>query len=38
MSGLQGNLGVALETAAVVYARRRGVDVGEFAERVRGEL
>ena len=35
---LQGELGVPLEAAAVVYARRRGVDVSEFAERARGDL
>jgi hypothetical protein len=35
---LQGELGVTLEAAAVVYARRQGVDVGDFAERARGDL
>ena len=35
---LQGDLGVTLEAAAVVYARRRGVDVSEFAARARSEL
>jgi hypothetical protein len=35
---LQGELGVTLEAAAVVYARRRGIDVSEFAERARGDL
>ncbi|SFR93726.1 hypothetical protein SAMN05216559_1360 [Halomicrobium zhouii] len=35
---LQSTLGVTLEAAAVVYARRRGVDVAEFAERARGDL
>ena len=35
---LQGELGVTLEAAAVVYARRQGIDVSEFAERARGEL
>ncbi len=35
---LQGDLGVTLEAAAVVYARRQGVDVTDLAERARGEL
>jgi hypothetical protein len=35
---LQADLGVTLETAAVVYARRAGVDVTDLAERVRTEL
>jgi len=35
---LQGELGVTLEAAAVVYARRQGVDVSKFAERARGDL
>jgi len=35
---LQGDLGVTLEAAAVVYARRQGVDVSEFAEHAREEL
>lgn len=35
---LQSSLGVTLEAAAVVYARRQGVDVAEFAERARGDL
>jgi len=35
---LQSALGVTLEAAAVVYARRRGVDVAEFATRARGDL
>ena len=35
---LQGELGVTLEAAAVVYARRQGIDVSKFAERARGEL
>lgn len=35
---LQSDLGVTLEAAAVVYARRRGVDVGEFAAHARGSL
>ena len=35
---LQDELGVTLEAAAVVYARRQGIDVAEFAERIRGDL
>ena len=35
---LQGALGLTIEAAAVVYARRRGVDVGEVAERALDEL
>jgi hypothetical protein len=35
---LQGDLGVTLEAAAVVYARRQGVDVAEFAEHARSEI
>lgn len=35
---LQTDLGVTLEAAAVVYARRRGIDVSEFAARARGDL
>ncbi|WP_226023290.1 DUF2240 family protein [Halomicrobium salinisoli] len=35
---LQDDLGVTLEAAAVVYARRQGVDVTDLAERARGEL
>ncbi|WP_225334826.1 DUF2240 family protein [Halomicrobium urmianum] len=35
---LQTDLGVTLEAAAVVYARRQGVDVTDIAERARGEL
>ena len=35
---LQSDLGVTLEAAAVVYARRRGVDVVEFAANARGDL
>jgi len=35
---LQSTLGVTLEAAAVVYARRRGIDVTEFAARARGDL
>lgn len=34
----QRELGVTLEAAAVLYARRRGVDVGETAERVVRDL
>jgi hypothetical protein len=35
---LQADLGLTLEAAAVVYARRRGVDVSDLAERALGEL
>jgi hypothetical protein len=35
---LQADLGLTLEAAAVVYARRRGVDVTDLAERALGEL
>ncbi len=35
---LQGELAITLEAAAVVYARRRGVDVGDLADRAREEL
>ena len=35
---LQAELGVTLETAAVLYARRKGVDLGDLAERVRADL
>jgi hypothetical protein len=34
----QRELGVTIEAAAVLYARRRGVDVGDVADRVRSEL
>ncbi|MUV90042.1 DUF2240 family protein [Halapricum sp. CBA1109] len=35
---LQSDLGLTIEAAAVVYARRKGIDVTDFAERARGEL
>ncbi|WP_123533539.1 DUF2240 family protein [Halosimplex salinum] len=35
---LQAHLGVTVEAAAVVYARREGVDIGDVADRARGEL
>ena len=35
---LQAELGVTVEAAAVVYARRQGVAVGDLAERARGTL
>ncbi|MFB6074504.1 MAG: DUF2240 family protein [Haloarculaceae archaeon] len=38
INGLQGELGITLEAAAVVYARRQGVAVGDLAERAREEL
>ena len=34
----QRELGVTLEAAAVLYARRQGVDVSEAAERVARDL
>ncbi|MFB6160942.1 MAG: DUF2240 family protein [Haloferacaceae archaeon] len=34
----QRDLGVSLEAAAVLHARREGIEVGEAAERVRAEL
>ncbi|QSG10752.1 putative HTH domain, homologous to N-terminal domain of RPA1 protein family [Halapricum desulfuricans] len=38
INGLQSDLGVTIETAAVVYARRRGVSVDDQIERVREGL
>jgi hypothetical protein len=38
INGLQSDLGVTLEAAAVVYARREGLDVNDHAERVLGDL
>ena len=38
INGLQSDLGVTLETAAVVYARRKGLAVDDHVQRVRGEL
>ncbi|MFC3477115.1 DUF2240 family protein [Halobacterium litoreum] len=35
---LQSELGVTADAAAVVYARRRGVDVDDAAEKARAEL
>ncbi|PSQ04705.1 DUF2240 domain-containing protein [Halobacteriales archaeon QS_5_68_33] len=35
---LQAELGVTVEAAAVVYARRQGVAIGDLAERARGKL
>jgi hypothetical protein len=35
---LQSDLGVTIEAAAVVYARRQGIDVTDLADRARGEL
>lgn len=34
----QRDLGVTLETAAILYARRNGVDVADAAEKARNEL
>ena len=38
INALQSELGVTIEAAAVLYARRRGVDVTEFARRARADL
>jgi hypothetical protein len=38
INGLQSDLGVTLEAAAVVYARRQGLAVGEHAKRAREGL
>lgn len=38
INGLQSDLGVTLEAAAVVYARRQGLAVGEHAQRAREGL
>lgn len=38
VNSVQADLGLTLEAAAVVYARRQGVTVGEAAERARREL
>ena len=38
INALQSDLGVTIEAAAVVYARRQGLDVADLAERARGEL
>jgi len=35
---LQADLGLTVEAAAVVYARREGADVGDLAGRIRREL
>jgi hypothetical protein len=38
VNGLQSELGVTVEAAAVVYARREGVELGDLADRAAGEL
>jgi hypothetical protein len=38
INGLQSDLAITLEAAAVLYARRRGFDVGEAAQRAIEEL
>ncbi|WP_092656533.1 DUF2240 family protein [Halorientalis persicus] len=38
INSLQADLGVTVEAAAVVYAKREGLDVGDTAERALGEL
>ncbi|WP_136689219.1 DUF2240 family protein [Halorhabdus amylolytica] len=38
INGLQSELAISLETAAVLYARRRGIDVGTAARRAIEEL
>ncbi|MFB6083438.1 MAG: DUF2240 family protein [Halorientalis sp.] len=38
INSLQADLGVTVEAAAVVYAKREGLDVSDAAERALGEL
>ncbi|MEF8777828.1 MAG: DUF2240 family protein [Natronomonas sp.] len=38
VNGLQSDLGVTIETAAVLYAHRQGIDIEEHARRARSEL
>jgi len=38
VNSLQAELGVTVEAAAVVYARREGVDIGDVADRATTEL
>jgi len=38
VNGLQSELGVTIEAAAVLYAHRQGIDVQEHAKRARTEL
>ncbi len=38
INSLQSDLGLTVEAAAVVYARQKGVDVSELADRALGEL
>jgi hypothetical protein len=38
INALQSDLGVTVEAAAVVYAKREGLDVGDAADRALGEL
>jgi hypothetical protein len=38
VNGLQSDLGVTIEAAAVLYAHRQGIDVEEHARRARSEL
>lgn len=38
MNRLQADLGVTIEAAGILYARRRGVDVDDLAERALGDL
>lgn len=38
INGLQSDLGITVETAAVLYAHRRGIDVDDERERARSEL
>ena len=35
---LQGELGVTIEAAGALYARRQGIEVGELAAQAKGEL
>jgi len=38
INALQSDLGVTVEAAAIVYARRQGVEVADLADRALGEL
>lgn len=38
VNGLQSELGVTIETAAILYAHRKGIDVQEASRRARSEL
>jgi hypothetical protein len=38
MNRLQSDLGLTIEAAGVLYARRQGVDVDDLSERALGDL